>query len=181
MLLQVVSDFQCTHFLTNSLSLLPICTLTLRCLMLIVVYFVLAEYGASGQVSVAGDAYSFGITLLEMFTGRAPTDDMFREGLTLHLFAEMAFPDKIPEIMEPTLLQVQPYDNDATLDNTLASLASVIRIGISCSKQAPPERMSMKNAATELHRIRDVVVEFSAYECTLKKKPSILLYECTLN
>lgn len=41
---------------------------------------------------IAGDAYSFGITLLEMFTGRAPTDDMFREGLSLHLFAEMAYP-----------------------------------------------------------------------------------------
>ncbi len=43
---------------------------------------ILAEYGAGGQASVVGDAYSFGITLLEMFTGKAPTDNMFREGLS---------------------------------------------------------------------------------------------------
>lgn len=30
-----------------------------------------------------------------MFTGRAITDDMFREGLRVHLSAEIACPDKI--------------------------------------------------------------------------------------
>lgn len=118
-----------------------------------------AEYGAGGQVSTAGDAYSFGITLLEMFTGRAPTDDMFREGLSLHLFAEMALPDKLVEIVDTVLLEVQQYENAAYYDKTLACLSSVVRVGIHCSKQIPAERMSMKNAAIELHRIRDVVME----------------------
>jgi hypothetical protein len=94
-----------------------------------------------------------------MFTGKAPTDDMFREGLSLHLFAEMALPDKLPEIVDTVLLEVQPYENAAKYDKILACLASVIRVGISCSKQTPSERMSMKNAAIELHRIRDVVME----------------------
>lgn len=111
----------------------------------------LAEYGLGGQVSVAGDAYSFGITLLEMFTGRTPTDDMFKEGLSLHLFAEMAYPDKISEIIDPVLLQMQPYEiDDEGLDNALACLASVIRIGILCSKDTPSGRMNMKTAAIEL-------------------------------
>ncbi|CAL4957959.1 unnamed protein product [Urochloa decumbens] len=119
--------------------------------------YVAPEYGEGGQVSAAGDSYSFGITLLEMFTGRAPTDDMFTEGLSLHLFADMAFPDKISEIIDPSLLQ--PFDNDARLDTALACITSAIRVGISCSKKAPLERMSMKNAAVELHRTRDSVLE----------------------
>ncbi|CAO2151290.1 unnamed protein product [Urochloa humidicola] len=119
--------------------------------------YVAPEYGESGQVSAAGDSYSFGITLLEMFTGRAPTDDMFTKGLSLHLFAEMAFPDKISEIVDPTL--VQPFDNDARLDTALACITSALRVGISCSKKAPLERMSMKNAAVELHRTRDSLLE----------------------
>lgn len=121
--------------------------------------YVAPEYGAGGPVSTAGDAYSFGITLLEMFTGRAPTDDMFREGLSLHLFAEMALPDKLTEIVDTVLLEVQPCENAAKDDKILACLASVVRVGISCSKQIPSERMSMKDAAIELHRIRYVVME----------------------
>ncbi|XP_037480773.1 receptor kinase-like protein Xa21 [Triticum dicoccoides] len=70
----------------------------------------------------------------------------------------------IPEIIDPALLQVQhPYDDDdARLDNALACLASVIRIGILRSKETPSERMNMKNAATELNKIRGAAMESSS-------------------
>ena len=32
-----------------------------------------------GQVSPLGDIYNYGILLLEMFIGRRPTDEMFKE------------------------------------------------------------------------------------------------------
>ncbi|XP_052158323.1 putative receptor-like protein kinase At3g47110 [Oryza glaberrima] len=114
--------------------------------------YVAPEYGAGGQASVVGDAYSFGITLLEMFTGKAPTDNMFREGLTLHLHAEMTLPEKISEIIDPALLHVEQYDNDAEI---LTCLSSVIEVGVSCSKENPSERMDMKHAAAKLNRIRE--------------------------
>uniref|UniRef100_A0A0E0JJM6 Receptor kinase-like protein Xa21 n=1 Tax=Oryza punctata TaxID=4537 RepID=A0A0E0JJM6_ORYPU len=116
--------------------------------------YVAPEYGAGGQASVVGDAYSFGITLLEMFTGKAPTDNMFREGLTLHLHAEMTLPEKISEIIDPALLHVEQYDTDAEI---LTCLSSVIEVGVSCSKENPSERMDMKHAAAKLNRIRDVM------------------------
>jgi len=125
----------------------------------LIIKILVAEYGAGGQISTAGDSYSFGITLLEMFTGRAPTDDMFREGLSLHLFAEMALPDKLTEIVDTVLLEVQPCELAAKDDKLLACLASVVRVGISCSKHIPSERMSMKDAAIELDRIRYAVME----------------------
>ncbi|XP_066379592.1 receptor kinase-like protein Xa21 isoform X2 [Miscanthus floridulus] len=110
------------------------------------------EYGAGGQASVAGDAYSFGVTLLEMFTGKAPIDGMFIDGLTLQLLAEAGLPDKISEIIDPELLHDEVHDNGSGI---LSCLASVVGVGISCSKDNPSNRMNMKDAAAELHRIKE--------------------------
>jgi len=87
-----------------------------------------------------------------MFTGKAPTDDMFIEGLTLHLLVEAGLSDKISEIIDPELLHNELDDNDLGILNCLDS---VLGVGVSCSKDNPSERMNMKHAAAKLHRIRD--------------------------
>ena len=51
----------------------------------------IAEYAEGCVVSGLGDIYSLGILLLEMFTGRSPTDDMFKDSLDLHRFAAALF------------------------------------------------------------------------------------------
>ena len=38
------------------------------------------------KVSTNGDIYSYGILLLEMFTGKRTTDNMFKDNLNLHDF-----------------------------------------------------------------------------------------------
>lgn len=38
------------------------------------------------HASKLGDIYNYGILLLEMFTGKGPTDDMFKEDLNIHKF-----------------------------------------------------------------------------------------------
>ncbi|XP_057471161.1 probable LRR receptor-like serine/threonine-protein kinase At3g47570 [Actinidia eriantha] len=62
------------------------------------------EYGMGSEVSVYGDIYSYGVIVLELFTGKRPTNDMFTDGLNLHNFAKMALPDRVMEILDPTLV-----------------------------------------------------------------------------
>ena len=57
-----------------------------------------------GEASIEADVYSYGILLLEMFLGKRPTDDMFKDGLNLHNFAKMALPEKFVQIVDPILL-----------------------------------------------------------------------------
>ncbi|PON34008.1 Protein kinase-like domain containing protein, partial [Trema orientale] len=53
-------------------------------------------YGTGSEVAVYGDLYSYGIVLLEMFTGKRPTDNMFTDGFNnLHNFAKQALPSGV--------------------------------------------------------------------------------------
>ncbi|PKH99132.1 hypothetical protein CRG98_049673, partial [Punica granatum] len=72
-------------------------------------------YGAGAEVSTNGDVHSYGILVLEMFTGKRPTDNMFSDGLNLHLFAKAAFPERVLQIIDPLLLQ-ESHDEDDGLD-----------------------------------------------------------------
>eukprot|EP00268_Persea_americana_P057519 TRINITY_DN6898_c0_g1_i3.p1 TRINITY_DN6898_c0_g1~~TRINITY_DN6898_c0_g1_i3.p1 ORF type:complete len:992 (+),score=146.43 TRINITY_DN6898_c0_g1_i3:180-2978(+) len=121
------------------------------------------EYGMGGDVSTFGDVYSYGILLLELFTGRRPTEEMFKNGLTLHEFSKMAFSDRVMEIADPLL--VEENDQDDACNNVestkgkgqrvLECFASVVRIGIACSMETPRDRMQMKEVVSEMLVIRD--------------------------
>ena len=48
--------------------------------------------------------YSYDILLLEMLTGKRPTDPMFSDGLSLHSFSKMALPERLIEIADSNLV-----------------------------------------------------------------------------
>ncbi|KAK1614793.1 hypothetical protein QYE76_020310 [Lolium multiflorum] len=65
----------------------------------------LEEYGMSEGISTKGDAYSFGVLLLQMMTGCSPTDEKFSGGGTLCELVDRAFPDNINAVADPVMLQ----------------------------------------------------------------------------
>nr|CDM81156.1 unnamed protein product [Triticum aestivum] len=74
---------------------------------------------------------------------------------------EDALPDRTLEIADPTIwLHGEPKD-DITSSRIQECLLSVFRLGISCSKAQPRERTLIRNAAAEMHAIRDAYLLFA--------------------
>ncbi|KAL5568804.1 hypothetical protein UlMin_025379, partial [Ulmus minor] len=131
-------------------------------------------YGMGGEASIQGDVYSFGILILEIFTARRPTDQMFDDRNNLHNFVKMALPDRLIEIVDPYLLSREVEETlSEGLNNrnnvesrheivengnlnqlnvqTRNCLLSILQLGLACSRESPKERANMNDAAKELN------------------------------
>ncbi|XP_010541447.1 PREDICTED: putative receptor-like protein kinase At3g47110 isoform X2 [Tarenaya hassleriana] len=106
------------------------------------------EYGMGGQPSIMGDVYSFGILLLEMFTGKRPTDELFVDNLSLHNFAKAALLGRVLDIAEGSILREAEV-------GTAECLKLVIEVGVKCSEESPMNRIVMAESLNELVSVRD--------------------------
>ncbi|KAG2641628.1 hypothetical protein PVAP13_2KG240700 [Panicum virgatum] len=118
------------------------------------------EYGLGNEVSILGDVYSYGILLLEMFTGRRPTDSKFGDELSLHKYVQMALPERVINIADQQLLSNdgdgQGISNSVKVgDARIVCITSVLQIGIACSNDNPTDRLQIRDALKELQAIRD--------------------------
>ncbi|KAI6670969.1 hypothetical protein NL676_005854 [Syzygium grande] len=107
-----------------------------------------------------GDACSFGILLLELFTGIRPTDVMFKDGWTLHEFVKTAQHKNLLKILDHSLLSAEypggTGDGPISDPDTVRfeeNVADIMRIGVLCSVKLPNERMDMMNALSELRAV----------------------------
>ncbi|XP_057489798.1 probable LRR receptor-like serine/threonine-protein kinase At3g47570 [Actinidia eriantha] len=140
--------------------------------------YVAPENGMGSTVSTLGDIYSYGILLLEMFTGKRPTDEIFKDSQGIRSFVEMAFPERVMDIVDRSL--VFEEEEDIVVDNKneeakieeiamignektqtdarsgmVDCMVSVLRVGLSCSNAMPRERMPIKVVVNKMHAIRD--------------------------
>ncbi|CAN0924032.1 Probable LRR receptor-like serine/threonine-protein kinase At3g47570 [Linum grandiflorum] len=121
------------------------------------------EYGMGNQVSVQGDVYSYGVLLLELFTGKRPTDETFTQGLDLHTtVANALLNQQTMEVVDPILLNELLHQrprtyrnhNEETRKGPDELLSSILEIGVACSSNIPEDRVSMSEVVSRLTGIR---------------------------
>ncbi|KAJ8617103.1 hypothetical protein MRB53_013289 [Persea americana] len=121
--------------------------------------YIAPEYGAGANPSTYGDVYSYGILLLEMVTGKRPSDDMFKDDLGLHQFAKMALPESVMDIVDHRLLseEIEIIRHNRNNNRVMMHecLVSLVKIGVSCSAESPKARKEMKDVIAELQKVRD--------------------------
>ena len=109
-----------------------------------------------------GHAYSYDILLLEMLTGKRPTNPMFSDGLSLHSFSKMALPNRVMEIADSNLVRdsgevINNGGNQDEMEGMMHDcLVSIARIGVACSEESPGDRMDIKDVVMELKIIKEM-------------------------
>ncbi|KAJ0081588.1 hypothetical protein Patl1_10488 [Pistacia atlantica] len=106
------------------------------------------EYGSEGIVSARGDIYSFGILLMETFTRKKPTDDMFEEARSLKCWVKEALPDSVTEITDANLLGEENFT--AKKDCILSTL----ELAVDCSVESSERRIDITDVLSTLKKIR---------------------------
>uniref|UniRef100_A0A7N0R8F6 non-specific serine/threonine protein kinase n=1 Tax=Kalanchoe fedtschenkoi TaxID=63787 RepID=A0A7N0R8F6_KALFE len=126
------------------------------------------EYGMGGSVSMQGDMYSFGILLLEMVTGRRPTDEIFKDNTSLHnLCKYKATNSNIFDIVDSHLhaeLNIENNDyetnqEDVNVKRVQECCAAIIEVGVACSMDSPNGRIDIRKACKVLHNTRIKFIE----------------------
>ncbi|XP_021802019.1 probable LRR receptor-like serine/threonine-protein kinase At3g47570 [Prunus avium] len=110
------------------------------------------EYGTEGIVSTRGDVYSFGIVLMETFTKRKPTNEMFVGEMSLKQWIEYSIlQDAIVEVVDANLLETEA-DHDFVSKRDC--LSSIMRLALACSTKSPQKRINMQDAAVNLSKMK---------------------------
>uniref|UniRef100_K3ZH37 Receptor kinase-like protein Xa21 n=1 Tax=Setaria italica TaxID=4555 RepID=K3ZH37_SETIT len=122
------------------------------------------EYGAGNVVSTNGDIYSYGILVLEMVTGRRPTDSTFREGLSLREYVELALHNGTMDVIDTRLsLSLENEfqgvgEGDSSQNRKTDCLIALLKLGLSCSEELPSSRMPTADIIRELLVIKGSIL-----------------------
>ncbi|KAI5015912.1 hypothetical protein ZWY2020_059451 [Hordeum vulgare] len=123
--------------------------------------YIAPEYGLGSKISMEGDVYSYGIIILEMLTGKRPTDEMFKDGLSLYKF--MLDPKIIPyygnqdEEAGSTLDQ----ENYQMAEGTTICIHKLAKVGLLCAAEMPKDRPGMQDVYAQVAAIKEA---FSAWQ-----------------
>lgn len=116
-----------------------------------------SEYAYSLQATEKSDVYSMGIVLMELVSGKMPTNDIFGAEMDMVRWVEMHINmhggSAREELIDPELKPLLPGEECAAFQ--------VLEIALQCTKTTPQERPSSRNVCDLLlHVFNNRMVDF---------------------
>ncbi|KAK9081949.1 hypothetical protein Syun_030931 [Stephania yunnanensis] len=110
------------------------------------------EYGVGVKPSTQGDMYSYGVLLLEMFTGKRPIDEEFEDGLDLHHMKKKKEEEEANDDHRDIHVNNSEIQRSTRHESgkTEECITSIIKVGVDCSMPSASERMGIKDALKKL-------------------------------
>jgi LRR receptor-like serine/threonine-protein kinase FLS2 len=93
--------------------------------------------------------YSYGILLMETFTRRKPTDDMFAGEMNLKRWVEESSSLSVTKVVDANLLTIE-IDHASIED----CISSIMGLALHCCAELPDKRVDAKNISTTLNKIK---------------------------
>ncbi|KAI5447718.1 hypothetical protein KIW84_015245 [Lathyrus oleraceus] len=116
--------------------------------------YVAPEYGSKGVISVKGDVYSYGIMLMEIFTAKKPTNEMFAEELTLKTWISESMASSTMEVVDFNLVS----QHDKEIHEFLAHVSSILALALRCCEDSPEARINMIDVSASLIKIKTLFI-----------------------
>ncbi|KAM5577285.1 hypothetical protein ABKV19_007900 [Rosa sericea] len=132
--------------------------------------YIAPEYGMEGIVTRRGDVYSFGIVVMETFTRRKSTDEIFVGEMRLNQWvANFLVADAIVEVVDASLFG---SEEDHDFVSKRECLSSIMRLAVACSAESSEERINMQEAVATLKTIKKKFSKDAAARCVvLNRRP----------
>ncbi|XP_068649186.1 putative leucine-rich repeat receptor-like serine/threonine-protein kinase At2g24130 [Aristolochia californica] len=116
--------------------------------------YIAPEYGLGRAASTKGDVYSFGVLVLEMVTGKRPTDEFFNGCLSLIRWVKTHYHGRLEKVIDSSLLRASWDQSSEVRSMWEVALVELIELGLLCTQEAPSTRPIMVDAADDLARLK---------------------------
>ncbi|KAG4932510.1 hypothetical protein JHK87_046512 [Glycine soja] len=120
--------------------------------------FLDTEYGMGKHVSTEGDVYSFGVLVLEMVSGRRPTDVLSHEGSSLcdWIKKQYTHQHQLENFVEQALHR---FSHCGVPNHRVKiwkdAILELVEVGLVCTQYNPSTRPTMHDIAQEMERLKD--------------------------
>lgn len=123
----------------------------------------IAEYGYSFRITEKSDVYSYGVVLLEVLTGKEPTDNRIPEGAHIVTWVNKELRERKREFT--AIVDQQLLLRSGT---QLQEMLQVLGVALLCVNPSPEERPTMKDVTAMLKEIRHQNEDYENTYCNGK-------------